>query len=133
MERKLRGIAAALALVALAVTTQAETLQPLVVGWERFFKLDWQADTRRGKPVVSGHILNDWGMPAARIQLLVEGLGPNGEIVGQRVAWLGGGILTPGSRAYFEIPPAQPAPAYRVSVFAFDWVQTDGGRIFHRF
>lgn len=121
------AVIALLSLVALAVVASAAPLQPLVLGWERFFKLDWQADTRHGKPVVSGHILNDWGMPAGKIQLLVEGIGSNGEIVGQRVAWLGGGLLTPGARAYFEVEPARPAPSYRVSVFAFDWVEGDGG------
>lgn len=145
MRRRLRIIVPVFAPVSLSITLLAAcsmqldvvgpgqaSLHPLVIGWERFFKLDWQADTRHGRPVVSGYLLNDWGMPAARIQLLVESLGPDGEILGQRVAWLGGGVLTPGSRAYFEIPPVEPAPAYRVSVFAFDWVQSDGGRVFDR-
>lgn len=105
-------------------------LQPLVIGWERFFKLEWQAGMRGDRPVVWGHILNDYGFPADNVQLLVEGIGPGGEVLGQRVAWLGGGILAPGMRAYFEIPPPVIAPAYRVSVFAFDWVQTDDRRLF---
>jgi hypothetical protein len=100
-------------------------LTPLVLGWEQFFKLDWQVSQGRTAPVVWGHVLNDWGMPAARIQLLVEGLDGSGQIVGQKVAWLGS-ILTPGTRGYFEVPVPWKAPTYRVSVFAFDWVQSNG-------
>ena len=33
-----------------------------------------------------------------------------GEILAQRVEWLGPGLLTPGMRAYFEVPPPQSAP-----------------------
>lgn len=72
--------------------------------------------------------MNDWGFSARNVQLLVEGLDSTGNVVGQRVAWLGS-ELTPGMRAYFETPAPPPAPAagYRVSVFAFDWVQAGGG------
>ncbi len=100
-------------------------LTPLVLGWEQFFKLDWQLGERRAQPVVWGHLFNDWGMSAARVQLLVEGLDGSGQIVGQKVAWLGS-TLTPGTRQYFEVPVPWKAPTHRVSVFAFDWVQTNG-------
>lgn len=110
-------------MLALAAGAEAAPLQPLVVGWERFFKVDWQPGTRRGGPVVSGYVLNDWGIPAARIRLLVEGVGPGGEVTGQQLVWLTSQSLTPGARAYFEIPAAPPAPMYRVSVFAFEWVR----------
>lgn len=122
-------IVAALLVTIMSAQAGAELLTPRIVGWEQFFKLDWQADQRRGRPVVSGHIMNDWGFPARNIQLLVEGLDSSGSIVGQRVSWLGS-ELTPGMRVYFETPvPASGAAAnYRVSVFAFDWVQAGGGQ-----
>ena len=121
-------LVAAMLVVGMGAQAGAELLTPRIVGWEQFFKLDWQADQRRGQPIVSGHIMNDWGFPARNIQLLVEGLDGGGNVVGQRVSWLGS-ELTPGTRAYFETPAPPPAPAatYRVSVFAFDWVQTGGG------
>lgn len=107
----------------------ARSLTPLVLGWEQFFKLEWQAAERAGQPVVQGYILNDWGFPARRIQLLVEALDDTGGVAGQQVAWLGSS-LTPGTRAYFEVPVARRAPTYRVSVFAFEWVQVgDGDRL----
>jgi hypothetical protein len=122
----------ALLVMACAAPTSGEPLTPLVVGWEQFFKLDWESGMVGGRAGVRGHILNDWGLPARSIRLLVEGLGPSGEIVSQDLAWLGTS-LTPGMRAYFEVPVSRAAPSYRVSVFAFDWVLTNGPRQRHRF
>ena len=102
----------------------AASLTPLVSGWEQFFKLEWQAPAGNGRPI-TGYILNDWGFSASRIQLLVEGLDQGGQVVGQRVEWLGA-LLTPGMRAYFEVPAPGPAATYRVRVFAFDWLQGSG-------
>jgi hypothetical protein len=98
-------------------------LEPLVLGGEQFFRLEWEAGERRGRPVVRGSIVNEWGFPARRVQLLVEGLDAGGRVVSQRVAWLGG-ELTPGSRAWFDVRVAESAPAYRVRVFAWDWIQS---------
>lgn len=123
-----RHLVAALLLLGLpAGSGAADRLAPLIVGWESFFKVDWEAGDRAGRPIVRGHVLNDWGYPARRIQLLVEGLDSSGQIVTQQVEWLGT-ALTPGTRAYFEVPVRQRAASYRVSVFAFDWVQSGGQR-----
>lgn len=96
---------------------------PLVLGWEQFFKVSWQPLERNGRPYVDGYVLNDWGLTARRVQLLVDGLDSSGGVVSQRVDWLGQEV-TPGSRVHFEIRAPQPAVSYRVSVFAFDWLQT---------
>jgi hypothetical protein len=117
----------AVLLVALAVSlVAAAPLTPLVLGWEQFFKIDWQAGQRGTQRVVYGHLMNDWGMPAAKIQLLVEGVDASGAVVGQRVAWFGQ-TLAPGIRFYFEVPVPWQTPTYRLSVFAFEWVQFGSG------
>jgi len=122
-----RALAAALLLaLATGAAAHAAVLTPLVIGWEQFFTIEWQPDTRNGAPYVSGYIKNDWGMPAAKIRLLVESLGPGNQVAAQRVEWLGT-TLTPGMRAQFQLRAPAPAAAYRVSVFAFDWVQAGGG------
>ena len=59
------------------------------------------------------------------MRLLVDELDANGQIVEQRVGWLGF-TLTPGTTAPFEVPVVHATPNHRVSVFAFDWVQADG-------
>jgi hypothetical protein len=40
------------------------------------------------------------------------------------VEWLGGGNLPGFARTYFEVPIRHRASSYRVSVFAFDFVQS---------
>jgi len=109
--------------------TPAAPLQPLVIGWEQFFRLTWEVGERRGTPVVTGRIYNNWGFAAANMRLLVDELDAGGQIVDQRIGWLGL-TLTPGTTAPFEIPVAHATPNHRVSVFAFDWVQADGRRRF---
>jgi hypothetical protein len=122
------GLLAVLLVVALGACAAAPAgnLTPLVAGWEQFFKIDWQAGQRGNKPVVHGYLKNDWGMPAGKIQLLVEGIDASGAVVGQKVAWFGP-ILNPGIRFYYEVPVEWQTPNYRVSVFAFEWVQFGGG------
>lgn len=106
-----------------ATRPSAAPYVPLMQGWERFFQLTWEPLERKGRRYVAGYISNSGGFPAQRVQLLVDGLDSSGRVVSQTVSWLGGD-LTPGSRAYFELPAPQPAVTYRVSVFAFDWLQT---------
>ena len=129
MRRLPQSIVGVLFLLSLyaGIASADRQLTPLVIGWEQFFKVEWEAGERKGRPVVQGYIKNDWGMTAANVRLLVDGLDPSGQVVSQTVGWLGT-QLTPGTRAYFEVPVKQPTPAYRVSVFAFDFVQTNGHR-----
>jgi hypothetical protein len=120
-------LTASLALTACAPTTASGPLTPLVVGWEQFFKLTWTVSEHQGRPVVSGRIYNNWNFAAANVRLLVDELDANGQIVDQKIGWLGF-TLTPGTTAPFEIPVNHATPNHRVSVFAFDWIQTNGGR-----
>jgi hypothetical protein len=126
---KIRAIVALAVLLLASVpapATSAALLQPLMVGWERYFKLDWTTEMHGGHPVVYGRIYNNWGFAAANVRLLVEGVTDRGDVVSQRVSWLGM-QLTPGTTAPFEVAVEGGAPAYRVSVFAFDWVQRGRG------
>jgi hypothetical protein len=106
---------------ALVLAAQGTTLEPLVVGWERIFKLSWEVAERAGQPVVRGYLTNDSPYTVTRIQLLVEALDRTGRVAGQRVGWFGP-TLTPFSRGYFELP-APPGETWRVRVFAFDRVE----------
>ena len=103
--------------------TPSARYAPLVHGWESFFTITSEPLERRGRPWVAGYIHNNYGFAATRVQLLVDGLDDNGRVVSQRVSWLGS-TVPPGSRVYFEVPAPQAATRYRVSVFAFDWVQS---------
>ena len=129
------GVQAALALALLALTAsestgaiarwQAGNLQPLVVGWQQFFRIQWDATRVAGQPAVEGYVTNVWGFTAVKVQLLVNGYDKSGKRVGQLVAW-GPSPITPGSRVYVDVPVPR-AASYEVTVFAWDWVQTGGG------
>jgi hypothetical protein len=94
-------------------------IEPLMPGWERFFKIDWEAVEPRRRPVVRGYVVNDSPYTVTRMQLLVDGLDGSGRVVGQQITWLPGTLPAFG-RAYFEIPMQQRAQAYRVRVLAYD-------------
>ncbi len=106
-------------------TRPATPLTPHTAGWEQFFTVRWDTTARGGRPTVEGRVRNEWGFPANQIQLLVDALDANGRVVAQRVTWLGAD-LPPGVAAPFSVP-APPAAAYRVSVYAFNWIQSGGG------
>jgi hypothetical protein len=115
-----------------AAARGAERLEPLMPGWERFFKLDWEIGERRGRPVVSGYLANDSPYEVTGVRLLVDGLDEAGAIVAQGVSWVPVGRLGPFSRVYFEAPAPGRHPRYQVRVFSYDRIERDGGR-FDRF
>jgi hypothetical protein len=104
----------------------AGPLQPLMVGAEQHFAVDWQPVQSDRPVVVRGYLTNTSPYTFDRIRLLVEALGPEGQIAGQRVVWAPG-LLGGSGRTYFEVPMG-PAHAYRVRVFSYDRVEFDGRR-----
>jgi hypothetical protein len=125
-----RGLVA-VALVWTGCAPAVETrgpLQPLVVGAEQHFTVDWQAQPRNGGAVVWGYVVNRSPYTFDRVRLLVDALGPDGQILGQRLVWAVG-LLGGDGRNYFEAPMER-APDYRVRVFSYDRVETDGRRRF---
>jgi hypothetical protein len=117
MTRALR-VAATLTLLLSTAVAHAQTYR--TYGSEAFFAVDWQAGERRGRPVVSGHVVNTYGIAAHYVRLLVESLDAAGQVTGTTVGYVSGDVL-PGARMYFEVPVARAAPAYRVVVLSWDW------------
>jgi hypothetical protein len=101
-------------------------LEPLMVGSEQHMSVEWQTAPRDQAVVVWGYVTNRSPYTFDRLRVLVEGLGPDGAILEQRVVWAPG-LLGGWGRNYFEAPIA-PAPVYRVRVFSYDRVETDGLR-----
>ena len=117
----------ALAVVACLVPglahAQGDRLTPLVIGWERFFTITSETVQSGGKTRVAGYLTNEAGFKSQRVRLLIDGLDANGQITAQSIAWVASPNPGPGGRVYFD----EPAPAgvrHRVSVFAYDWVQS---------
>ena len=124
MRVRILVIAAVVAILAAAIDAPAQSLAPTSPGWERYFAVSWEPFERRGQPYLGGYIVSSYGVTATRVQLLVDSLDSSGQIVAQRVEWLSGSNLAGFSSTYFEVPIRQQASRYRVSVFAFDFVQS---------
>lgn len=124
--RRARWVAA-VALLAMtpALVASARQLEPLVVGWEQVFRLEWEVGERRQRPVLRGHVANDSPYTMTGVRLLVDGLDAGGRIVAQKVSWVPGD-LSPFSWVPFEASAPGHHPGYRVRVFAFDRLEADG-------
>ncbi len=90
-------------------------------------RLDWQAGTsRRGKPVITGYVYNDYVRSAADVRLLVEAVDASGGTVSRDVGFVPG-IVPLRDRVYFEVPVRHPGATYRVSIVAYEWRDCGGG------
>lgn len=100
----------------------------LTAGWEQHFTLEWTADPgKNGARRVAGYIHNRHGEFAMNVRVLAQALDPAGAIVGQRIAWVVGGV--PGfGRAYFQVTSLPVAENYRVSIWEYTWLQADSDK-----
>jgi len=131
----IRGIqigALAVALSACAVSGDVPTsslpYDTLAPGWESKFSLDWNAASPKdGTTVLSGRIGGRSGHFASALRLLAQSLDSSGNVVGNRIAWVQGGV--PGYGAvYFEIDRVKAAESYRVAVWDYTFIEA-GARI----
>src|SRR5262245_50968902 len=83
---------------------------------EQLMSVEWQTAPRDQAVVVWGYVTNRSPYDFDRLRVLVDGLGPDGAILEQRLVWVPG-LLGGGGRNYFEVAMA-PAPVYRVRVFS---------------
>jgi hypothetical protein len=96
-----------------------------IYGYDSYFKVEWQPDEQRGKPLVSGYVGNQWGFPVRNVRLRVEALDAAGHVTATYIGYVNGTVI-PGSRVYFEVPVPAKAPGYRVRLLSFDPVQGHG-------
>jgi hypothetical protein len=106
--------------------TPSSTTTTLMAGWEYHFAIEWAAaeqgpNTRR----VSGYVYNQHGETATQMRVLAQALDPSGAVVGQRIAYVLGGVGGFG-RAYFDVPNLPATSAYRVSVWDYTLFQAPG-------
>ncbi len=102
--------------------TPSGTTTTAIQGWERYFRMDWSAQQKAAGREIDGYIYNLYGAGALRVQLLAQGLDQSGNVVGQKIEWVQGGVPAL-NRAYFRVAGLPPANTYRVSVWAFDFVE----------
>ena len=126
MRRAARGVRAArraLAVLAVvAVGTGAGWTQTSGGPFAHYLRLDWEVTKgRRGQALVSGSLYNDYGFPAVRVQLLVEGVDASGQTINETVVYIDREVPARG-RASFEAAVPARGGAYRVTVHFFDWL-----------
>jgi hypothetical protein len=98
----------------------------LMSGWEHHFSIDWTAVEQTGNTRrVSGYVSNHNGEFATHLRVLAQALDPAGAVVGQRIAYVPGGVGGFG-RACFIVPSLPIADSYRVNVWDYTWNQAPG-------
>ena len=97
-----------------------------IFGSDSYFTVQWQADERRGKPIVSGYVTNTSGWSMRKVRVRVESLDSAGAVTATHIGYVNGDV-TAGSRLYYEVAVGAKAPSYRVSVLSFELVQGFGG------
>ena len=124
-----------LALIAASVSACAGQSNPLtsptefdsmVPGWQSKFSLDWKvAPAPDGTNRLYGRIASHYGQHAAPFRVLGMALDVSGNGVGQRIAWVPGGV--PGfAEVYFEIDRLAVAASYRLTVWDYSFVEARG-------
>ncbi len=120
IRRALAAAAIAASLVGPAPGRAAETVEPHLPGWERWFRLDWEVAQHRGRPVLRGSLRNESPYTMADVLLLVEALDGDGRVLAQKVTWASPGSLTPFSHTWFAVPAPGAAAQYRVRVYSYE-------------
>ena len=119
-------ITAAFTLLSILAAPAAVTAQSYrVYGAEQFFSVEWAASVARGRPLVSGYVVNKYGLTARQMRVLVESLDASGAVTGATIGYVNADV-PPDSRRYFEVPLRVPAASYRVSVLSWDWKMGHG-------
>jgi len=100
--------------------TEYDTLMP---GWESKVAIQWQAQPEPdGTTLLYGRITNHYGAYALHFRVLGMAVDSSGKVIGQRIAWVHGGV--PGfASVYFEIGPLPAAPSYRVTVWDYSGME----------
>lgn len=93
----------------------------------KFFRVESQPGTDdKGRPIVWGYVyLHTKGQGSARVRLLLETLDAAGTPIAREIVYVDSEVPLY-NRAYFEVRPNTPGPAYRVTVYSADWGKMGG-------
>ena len=126
---------AAMGMIALVASTCANASNPLtsptefdslVPGWQSKFVLDWKTEAAKdGTSIVYGRVRSFYGQHASPFRVLGMAVDASGQVIGQRMEWVPGGV--PGfGQVYFEIDHLVPAASYRVTVWDYTFIEARG-------
>ena len=99
------------------------TVTTLISGWEHWLGLEWTAQAQPNGQSIDGYVVNKYGAAIYQVRLLAQALDARGEVVSQNISWVQGTVPAM-QRAYFKVPELPQADRYRVSVWAFEVVQS---------
>jgi hypothetical protein len=97
---------------------EGRELQPLELGWEQLFVVDYSVGEYCGAPAVQGYVRNISSYGFEHIRVLVDELDAAGEIAAQHVVFVLG-RLGGRDQLFFQVP-VSPAAGYRARVFSYD-------------
>jgi hypothetical protein len=109
--------------VAAGGMTPSASVTTTIQGWESWLRLDWTTQVRPNGQEIDGYLYSKYGSTIFNVQLLAQGLDGAGNVMHQKIAWVPGTVPSL-QRAYFRIPEMPQADRYRVTVWAFDFVQS---------
>jgi hypothetical protein len=104
--------------------TPSASVTTTMQGWEHYFRLDWAPQATPNGVLIDGYVYNTYGQSMANVRVLGQALDRDNNVIGQRIDWVPG-IVPNFSRSYFRIASLPPADHYRVSVWAFDIIDSD--------
>jgi hypothetical protein len=104
--------------------TPSASVTTAIQGWEHYFRLEWAPQAKRDGIEIDGYVYNNYGSPMGNVQVLAQALDASNNVVAQKLEWVPG-VVPPFNRSYFRVPGLPPAHQYRVSVWAFDVIDTD--------
>jgi hypothetical protein len=96
---------------------------------EPYIRVEWHlGESRRGGPLVSGFVYNNYGEPLGNVRLSIEEVDAAGSSVSRTIGYVDGPV-PPKGRLYFETSvPRAGAAAYRVTILYFDLLIYPGNR-----
>jgi len=125
LARQLGTAVVVLLLLTASVPVIAQSMVP--PGQQHYFRTEVQGGPdRQGRPVVSGYVYNDYGRPAARVQLRVEVLDASGQVLSSTLVYEDS-VVPNFSRAYFESRVPALGASYRATVVSAEWLGGGGG------
>jgi hypothetical protein len=96
-----------------------------VYGADQFFQLIWEPVEDGGRFSVGGYVINNYGLEAINVRLMVESLDVHGRVVARTIGYVNYPI-PPSARGFFEMFPPK-SSNFRVYVLSWDWRRSPSG------
>jgi hypothetical protein len=119
-------VVVALSMVMAVLAPPGHAQEGQVYGADQFFQLIWEPVEDGGRLSVGGYVINNYGLEAINVRLMVESLDVNGRVVAKTIGHVNYPI-PPSARGFFEIFPPDKPSRFRVYVLSWDWRRSPSG------